>query len=60
MSDQPTEKQDDKKKGNDLISIALDSFMKLFKKSEDNYPPVEPASGFTQTPNKPKRNKGEW
>jgi hypothetical protein len=52
--------QDDKKKGNDLISIALDSFMKLFKKSEDNYPPVEPASGFSQTPNKPKRNKGEW
>ena len=34
--------------------------MKLFKKSEDNYPPAEPASGFTQTPVKPKRNKGEW
>ncbi len=53
-------RQDEKKTGNDLISIAMDSFMKLFKKSEDNYPPVEPASGFTQTPNKPKRNKGEW
>ena len=51
--------QDEKKSGNDLISIAMDSFMKLFKKSDDNYPPVEPASGFTQTPNKPKRNKGE-
>eukprot|EP00285_Hemiselmis_virescens_P006101 CAMPEP_0173392874 /NCGR_PEP_ID=MMETSP1356-20130122/21545_1 /TAXON_ID=77927 ORGANISM="Hemiselmis virescens, Strain PCC157" /NCGR_SAMPLE_ID=MMETSP1356 /ASSEMBLY_ACC=CAM_ASM_000847 /LENGTH=100 /DNA_ID=CAMNT_0014350793 /DNA_START=29 /DNA_END=331 /DNA_ORIENTATION=+ len=57
MAETPKE---DLSKGNNPISLFVDSITKLFKKSEDNYPPAEPASGFTQTPTKPKRNKGEW
>mmetsp|Transcript_16271 Transcript_16271/g.33428 ORF Transcript_16271/g.33428 Transcript_16271/m.33428 type:complete len:102 (-) Transcript_16271:44-349(-) len=49
----------DLSKGNDPISILLDSVKRLFKKSEDDYPPGD-GQGFTQTPKKPTRNKGEW
>eukprot|EP00282_Hemiselmis_andersenii_P024576 CAMPEP_0172008078 /NCGR_PEP_ID=MMETSP1041-20130122/6462_1 /TAXON_ID=464988 /ORGANISM="Hemiselmis andersenii, Strain CCMP439" /LENGTH=96 /DNA_ID=CAMNT_0012662263 /DNA_START=636 /DNA_END=926 /DNA_ORIENTATION=- len=41
-------------------ALGAQSVAKLFSKSEDDYPPVEPPSGFTQTPTKPQRNKGEW
>jgi len=32
---------------------------RLFKKSEDDYPPGE-GQGFTMTPKTPQRNKGDW
>mmetsp|Transcript_4781 Transcript_4781/g.11419 ORF Transcript_4781/g.11419 Transcript_4781/m.11419 type:complete len:98 (-) Transcript_4781:207-500(-) len=57
MADEPKE---DLSKGNDPISLFVNSITKLFKKSEDDYPAVEPPSGFSQTPTKPTRNKGEW
>eukprot|EP00281_Chroomonas_sp_CCMP1168_P016720 CAMPEP_0206214174 /NCGR_PEP_ID=MMETSP0047_2-20121206/1525_1 /ASSEMBLY_ACC=CAM_ASM_000192 /TAXON_ID=195065 /ORGANISM="Chroomonas mesostigmatica_cf, Strain CCMP1168" /LENGTH=96 /DNA_ID=CAMNT_0053636393 /DNA_START=36 /DNA_END=326 /DNA_ORIENTATION=- len=46
----------DLKKEDNPFSLFMDSIMKLFKKSEDDYPPAE-GKGFTQTPNKPQRNK---
>jgi hypothetical protein len=50
-------KPKDLSKGNDFISIAIDSVRRIFTKSEDEYPRKEPALGFTQTPTKPQRNK---
>jgi hypothetical protein len=41
----------------------VDSLRRLFTKSEDEYPgkPNDPnALGFTMTPTKPTRNKGDW
>jgi hypothetical protein len=38
----------------------MQSLVKIFKKSEDDYPAVNPPSGFSQTPSKPQRNKGSW
>lgn len=53
-------KPKDLSKGNDILSVAMDSLRRLFSKSEDEYPVKEPALGFTQTPSKPQRNKGDW
>ena len=50
-------KPKDLSKGNDFISIAIDSVRRIFTKSEDEYPRKEPALGFTQTPTKSQRNK---
>jgi len=55
QDDQPK----DLSKGNDFISIIIDSVKRLFKKSEDDYPPGE-GQGFTMTPKTPQRNKGDW
>mmetsp|Transcript_64839 Transcript_64839/g.135183 ORF Transcript_64839/g.135183 Transcript_64839/m.135183 type:complete len:102 (+) Transcript_64839:126-431(+) len=59
MSATEDDGEKDLKSGNDPISILLDSVKRLFKKSEDDYPPGD-GQGFTQTPKKPTRNKGEW
>ena len=50
----------DLSKGNDFMSIALDSLRRLFSKSEDEYPMKEPALGYTMKPKAPKRNTGDW
>jgi len=59
MSANEDDQPKDLSKGNDFISIIIDSVKRLFKKSEDDYPPGE-GQGFTMTPKTPQRNKGDW
>ena len=60
MSTYEDGKPKDLSKGNDVVAVAVDSLRRLFSKSEDEYPMREPALGFTMTPTKAQRNKGDW
>ena len=52
--------QEESKDSKNPLQIALDSIIRLFRKGDDaKYPASEPASGYSQTPTKPKSGK-DW